>query len=70
MKPSANKLSNVPRCSQQKPKQPLQKLKHEVAAMQAKLLTEASDRERDLEQQLVQLEADMNAQIASKSHNA
>jgi chemotaxis protein MotB len=38
----------------------------EVAAMQAKLLTEASDRERDLEQQLVQLEADLNAQIASQ----
>lgn len=38
----------------------------EVAAMQAKLLTEASDRERALEQQLAQLEADMNAQIAEE----
>ena len=38
----------------------------EVAAMHAKLLTEASDRERALEQQLAQLEADMNAQIAEE----
>ena len=38
----------------------------DVAAMQAKLLTEASDRERLLEQQLAQLEADTNAQIASE----
>ncbi|MGB1159997.1 MAG: OmpA family protein [Alphaproteobacteria bacterium] len=38
----------------------------EVAAMQAELLTEASDRERALEQELAQLEADMNAQIAEE----
>ena len=38
----------------------------DVAAMQAKLLTEASDRERLLEQQLAQLEANTNAQIASE----
>ena len=38
----------------------------EVAAMQAELLTEASDRERALEQELAQLEATMNAQIAEE----
>lgn len=38
----------------------------DVAAMQAKLLTETSDRERALEQQLTQLRADTDAQIASE----